>query len=846
MKNLGEILKKKGRNADKTADSRNDVSSSNDYKNSITNNNEKGDTSVENNNRISESPKSEKRIWMFYRPILAVSIIISIVFILWSSLSLSVPKETFTNYNEVLAPLGDSAIMWNKIKTDSVVISSTRSNNIKTITFYSDSTKNSKSQVKDKKNRWTKNYSLQVQAKQKSNINASAIVSANTRSMIISSISLILIVLLIILFISIHKSIIEKNIELIKQKDFLEVTKNEANEREKNSNKKIEELEKENNNLHSKKTEIETQKEYIENELSQWKINFVNITQLSDNEKPGEIVKEIDKLFDYKEKTKQFIKIINERLGCNINIEENNINFNEMLDNFLKSYILTQKEDPKNTTGKIINEIDDKDGHLGKIWSSCINLNDFKLKLYSEFKKILETKTTTPQSKEYSEKSSELSDIQKELDKAKKEVENLSQNNKSIEDEKEELIQKNKELISDKADLSKKVEELSNEIGSDNLKTLDKVKELLGKEKLESNTIKSEIQNHVVLSLSENIKGFEDIQNFGQMKSKLEKIIQDRINKTKEAENAKKAADQAIKDMNTVQLKVQEGYKNVFDDEIDAKNIIDAVEKYNTQSKEFKDQKQKEINEISEKMKMQEESYKKDKEELNARLEAKKAVVLSFQQQVDGYSKEIIDQAKDAAKELVDSIKDNNFLLRTLKDGGFAQNMEEIYENLTDSAEKFYRQNISPLETEGKKPEECFNEIQKILESELNEGTLFTTIAQYYAYSRLQFMSDNTASYGLQFNRLGIRRIYEALENLLTCFELRLQLPNLYAEYQNDWEYQNVTGDNVRKGLDFLIPNSENHRAKIDNENTENIILDFTEIGYTKNGKIIKPTKVII
>lgn len=828
MKNLKEYMNgKNGKSDGKTSVSTN-VSSPNGDKNSITNNKDKENNPVEIDNGISECPKSKKRIWEFYRPILAVSIIISIVFILWSSLSLSVPKETFTKSNEVLTPKGDSAIMWNKIKTDSVVISSTK----RTITFYS----------KSANNRWKKNYSLQVRPIQISNINVSAIESANTRSMIISSICLVLIILLIILFISIHKSIVEKDDDLINQKGLLGNARNENSDKD----QKIATLNNDNNNLNVQNTKIEEQKKSIEKELNQWKKNFENITQLSDNEKPEEIVKEIDKLFDYKEKTEQFIKIINDRLGCNINIEENNIKFNEMLDCFLKSENNRQEEDQKNRPDHIIKVIDDAEGHLSTIWRSCRDLNDFKLKLYPEFKKIVETKTTTPQPKEYSEKSPELSDIQKKLDKAKKEVENLSQNKKSIEDEKEKLIQENKVLISDKANLSKKVEELKNEIGSDNLKALDKVKELLGKEKLESNTIKSEIQKHVALSLSENIKEFEDIQDFGQMKSKLTEIINDRINKTKEANNAKQTAEQAINNMNTAQLKVQEGYKNVFEDEIDAKNIIDAVEKYNTKSKEFKDQKQNEIEKISKEMGKKEESYKNDKDKLNASLEEKEAVVLSFQQQVDGYSKEIIDQAKDAAKELVDSIKDNNFLLRTLKDGGFAQNMEEIYEKLTNSAEKFYRQNISPLETKGKKPEECFNEIQKILESELNEGTLFTTIAQYYAYSRLQFMSDNTASYGLQFNRLGIRRIYEALENLLTCFELRLQLPNLYAEYQGDWEYQDVTGDNVRKGLDFLIPNSENHRAKIDNENTENIILDFTEIGYTKNGKIVKPTKVII
>lgn len=372
------------------------------------------------------------------------------------------------------------------------------------------------------------------------------------------------------------------------------------------------------------------------------------------------------------------------------------------------------------------------------------------------------------------------------------------------------------------------------------LAVVSKLKEIIGlsnAEEINKKTVKNDIKNAVARELINGCSYLEGVENYDGIMPQLNKI-------GSQIAEAEQRAEQAEKRVADEQTAINDAYKVVFDGDLTADKMENSFSQFKDKAKETIDglkgdvaEKEKTITEAKDWITKQRTQI----DELENKITANK-------EQIKGYSDKFVIKLQQDVTAVKKAVKDNKFLGKTLMDGGFASKLDIIYATVENGANQLLDKSQELTAREDAKPEDTFKEVQEFLRHEVDDASGFINlIAQYYAYSRLPFMSDPEAEYGLQFNRAGIKQIYEAVVRMLADFNITLQVPTLYAEYDNEWDYENVTGQNgVRKGLDFLIPDAANHVYNVDNSKKDGLILDFMEVGYSVDGQMEKLTKIIL
>lgn len=136
--------------------------------------------------------------------------------------------------------------------------------------------------------------------------------------------------------------------------------------------------------------------------------------------------------------------------------------------------------------------------------------------------------------------------------------------------------------------------------------------------------------------------------------------------------------------------------------------------------------------------------------------------------------------------------------------------------------------------------------IQKMLVEELgNKNGAINVISQYYAYSRLPFMTDSARKYGVYFNRKNMAQLFDAVNDLLIAFGIRLDIPTLFAQSATEGNYAVVNGEEYSE-LDNFCPQVRNHVDKIDSESKPaQIIYDMVQVGFSVDGRSASKSKVL-
>lgn len=379
--------------------------------------------------------------------------------------------------------------------------------------------------------------------------------------------------------------------------------------------------------------------------------------------------------------------------------------------------------------------------------------------------------------------------------------------------------------------------ELKNE-----LSVISKLKELLdlhSGEAIDKSTVKNDIKDAVARELIIGCSCLEGIEHYDGIKPRLCKI-------SSQIEESKKLTDQAENRIEDEKVAINDAYKVVFGSELVADNMEDGFSKFKDKAKETIDGLKGNVADKEEKIK----TANGQIADQNIQIEKLGSEVMAKKEQIKNYGYNFVIRLQQDVSSIMKTVRDNKFLGATLKDGGFATKLDIIYGKVENGSDQLLeRASLIANELKAKEdvqPEDMLQKVQDLLKREIDKPSGFINlIAQYYAYSRLPFMSDQNAEYGLQFNRAGIKKIYEVVVQMLADFNITLQVPALYAEYDKDWEYENVTGQ-AQKGLDFLIPDAANHVYKVDNSSKEGLILDFSEVGYTIDGQVEKQTKIIL
>lgn len=118
-------------------------------------------------------------------------------------------------------------------------------------------------------------------------------------------------------------------------------------------------------------------------------------------------------------------------------------------------------------------------------------------------------------------------------------------------------------------------------------------------------------------------------------------------------------------------------------------------------------------------------------------------------------------------------------------------------------------------------------------------------ISQYYAYSRLPFMTDSARKYGVYFNRKNMAQLFDAVNDLLIAFGIRLDIPTLFAQSATEGNYAVVNGEEYSE-LDNFCPQVRNHVDKIDSESKPaQIIYDMVQVGFSVDGRSASKSKVL-
>lgn len=136
--------------------------------------------------------------------------------------------------------------------------------------------------------------------------------------------------------------------------------------------------------------------------------------------------------------------------------------------------------------------------------------------------------------------------------------------------------------------------------------------------------------------------------------------------------------------------------------------------------------------------------------------------------------------------------------------------------------------------------------IAALIEEELTkENSAIATAYRYYAYSVLPFMTDNSRTHGIVFERRKMIALKESLDDLMTQFGVKIIIPPLFIMGVDEADYEDVTGK-VYADLDNLCPGSRNHVDNVDTQKAPNkMVVDIHLVGYAINGDVKRKPQVL-
>lgn len=236
----------------------------------------------------------------------------------------------------------------------------------------------------------------------------------------------------------------------------------------------------------------------------------------------------------------------------------------------------------------------------------------------------------------------------------------------------------------------------------------------------------------------------------------------------------------------------------------------------------------------------------KEKEDLNEVIQKMNGVIKDKEDKQKEEIANFMQQIRVKVKEIGDSISIPGYIIPC--DDDVAEQAETLEGKVKGSFEAF-RNNFDSfakeLDKNAKTIEELRSRLQKMMERELGEQhSWINQLAIYYAYSRIPFMTGSKRDYGMQLDRKAMVEIYRPISDMLGLLSMSQQLPLLFVEKVNEGSYEDVTGKEYND-LDNFCSNSRNHLDQVDTEDRSNIIVDIADVGYSKDGKIVKQTKIM-
>ncbi len=308
------------------------------------------------------------------------------------------------------------------------------------------------------------------------------------------------------------------------------------------------------------------------------------------------------------------------------------------------------------------------------------------------------------------------------------------------------------------------------------------------------------------------------------------------------------------------------------------KAIIDKAKESAAQAKKSEGEIKRLVGEIEKKITSRDSSYKTDSNksasdllnrydglvenkeiELKNEMQKKKKEIEKLNEEIKGKErniKELEEKREDlmsATKKMTDRLHDGAERIGTAWKPILSP-LSEDYVSQCEDIENRLSQNLTacikklkvfqcPEDTE---PEEARRKIQQKLEDELTaKNSPIDTVARYYAYSLLPFMTDRERKYGIIFNRKNMMELYDAMAGLYVEFGISINVPPLFVMGCDEGHFEDVTGKEYGD-LDNLCANSRNHYEKIDSQSKpDKVIVDIAAVGYTIDGETTKKPEVV-
>ena len=184
-------------------------------------------------------------------------------------------------------------------------------------------------------------------------------------------------------------------------------------------------------------------------------------------------------------------------------------------------------------------------------------------------------------------------------------------------------------------------------------------------------------------------------------------------------------------------------------------------------------------------------------------------------------------------------------VLRACDSSDSSDRLREENEDMLFSEMEQFMEKRSQLSIEGDCPEFVYREIQDFLRSQLEENGILNLCAQYYAYSRLAFMTDRRQGiYGVYIHQEKMTTVFNSMSKLLADFGIQILLPTLFAEKLTANSFENVIGH--AGNLDNLCPQSVNYKEYIPLTDKRGIMIDLICPGYSMDGQVVKKAQVTI
>lgn len=184
-------------------------------------------------------------------------------------------------------------------------------------------------------------------------------------------------------------------------------------------------------------------------------------------------------------------------------------------------------------------------------------------------------------------------------------------------------------------------------------------------------------------------------------------------------------------------------------------------------------------------------------------------------------------------------------VLRACDSSDSSDRLREENEDMLISEMEQFMNKQSQLSIEGDCPEAVYKEIQDFLQSQLEGNSILNLIAQYYAYSRLAFMTDRRQGiYGVFIQQEKMTTVFNSMNKLLADFGIQIILPTLFAEKLTANIFENVIGH--AGNLDNLCPQSVNYKEYIPVTDKRGIMIDLIRPGYSVDAQVVKKAQVTI